>query len=308
MIACREHAGMMLRVFFLSIYVPRRLPARNPNTIRLYEYCFARLATFLGREPIVADLRDESILIAFLEDYGAGRSAVSRNKFKNHLAALAGLAHKRGLIRTVPELPDLAEPRRIPESLPPATVARLVAVCGGSPGFVCGLPSPLYWAALFLTAIATGLRAGALFALRRRDVDLPGRSVLATAETQKQNADQRLRIPPIAVAAIRAIWLPDRELLFPWNRHPTTRYHYLRKLTRAAGLPDDRRHKLQALRRTCATWTKKYGGDATAQLGHSSDAVTRASYLDPTEDRQAADVIPWELLLPPDDPPADFSI
>lgn len=284
------------------------MPARNPNTLRLYEFCFARLAAFLDREPLVADLQDECTLIEFLEWYGAGRSAVSRNKFKNHLQALAGLAHKRGLIRTVPELPDLPEPKRLPESLSPDTVRRLVAVCAGSRGEICALPAPLYWAALFLVAISTGLRAGALFALRRRDVDLPGRSVLATAETQKQFADQRLRLAQVAAAALTAIWLPERELVWPWDRHPSTRYHHLRKLTRAAGLPDDRRHKLQALRRTCATWTKRYGGDGTAQLGHASDATTRRYYYDPTADIQAADCVPWDLLLPPDDGPADFEI
>lgn len=301
MICFADSSQMLLADFFRRVYVPRRLPGRNPNTLRLYAHLLYFFSRFLGRDAKVADL-DEPTALEFLDWYGSTRAPRSRNRVRDQLLALAGLAQRQGLLRIVPDLPKMPEPRRAPQSLTPDQVARLLAACAGLHGEICAVPAALFWRTLFLVGLSTGLRASALFALRRADIDFADRSLLARAETQKQNADQRLRLTPAALAAIAAIWEPDRELLFPWDRHPTTRYHYLRRLCVAAGLPDDRRHKLHALRRTCATWTHRYGGDATAQLGHADNATTRRHYLDPSAYRQAADVVPWDELLPPDDP------
>lgn len=56
-----------------------------------------------------------------------------------------------------------------------------------------------------------------------------------------------------------------------------------------------------ALRRTCASHLAVAGADATAYLGHSSDAITRRHYLDPRIVRargvRAIDAVP--RLEPP---------
>lgn len=85
----------------------------------------------------------------------------------------------------------------------------------------------------------------------------------------------------------RTTWKPQSQTF-----HGTWYYH-LRAILGLAGLPTDRRSMFHRIRRTHATHLYVRGGDPTQSLGHASDAMTRAYYLDPRQANKgyAADLL-----------------
>ncbi len=281
----------LLADWFDGYYRPRRLPDNNPETRRKYEILFRHFGRFLGRSPGIADLNEDSI-VGFLSAFARGHHPVTTNSSRSQLLALARYAHAKGFIREVPDVAKLKEPRRLPDAWTVEQVGLLLGAARQTRGEICGLPSPRYWSAVILLAYDTGLRAGALFSLPRENVDLCDRTVFARAEIQKQYADQLLRFAEDTAEAITSIWFPERYLLFPWQKHRASLYNHWHRIVGAAGLRCTRRDQFQKFRRTNATIGKRHGADATAQLGHSSDYVTRRHYLAPEASVQAADVMP----------------
>lgn len=285
-----------LREFFEAVYVPRRLRQRNANTLRMYAILFRHLQRFLRRAPLLSDLNEDT-LSRFLDHFGHYHVPRGSNKLLAQLMALARFAVLKGMLPTIPDLLPVPEPKRIPQAYTLTQAQALLAAAGECRGEICGIPAPLFWTAFFRVGIECGFRVGALFKILRRNVDLEQRTIFVPAESQKQYADQRLRFSKRTLAAIRAIWYPERKCLFPWNLDPSSRYNHLDRILRRAGLPLGRLNKFQKLRRTCASLGKRYGADATAQLGHSSEEVTRRWYLDTSDFVQTADVLP-EFQLP----------
>jgi len=263
----------------------------------------------LRRPAMVSDLTDETIA-GFLAWYSSQRlyrwskrMPVPRtvNKLRDQLLALAKLAQQKGLLREVPDVRSLPEYHHTPEAYNPADINALLVACRALPHSYCGIPAGLYWQAAILVSYDTGIRSGTLWQLQLTDVSLSSRSIRFRAETQKNRQAQILRIHSQTVAAIHKIWQPEREPLFPWAAHPQTRINHYRKILIAAGLPTGRMEMMHKLRRTTATLMHNAGGDATQQLGHSSDAVTRRSYIAPDLSQQACDLLP-RPVLPDDDP------
>ena len=71
------------------------------------------------------------------------------------------------------------------------------------------------------------------------------------------------------------------DTLFLWPMDQSGLYNHFKKITGRAGLGTGRDVMFHAIRRTTASHLAAAGGDATAYLGHSSDRITRRSYLDP---------------------------
>jgi integrase len=177
--------------------------------------------------------------------------------------------------------------------------------------------------ALYVLALATGMRLGELLALRWRDVDLEGGSlqVRATlqytidgfvfAEPKTAQSRRRIALSQTAIAALtqhRAVQAQERlnlgpawedgDLVFP-NRlgKPMDGIHLLRRnfypLLTKAGLPRMRFHDL---RHTAATLLLGRGINpkiVSELLGHSQIAITLGlySHVTPHMQQQAADAM-----------------
>lgn len=300
---------MMLAEFFARLYQPRRLLGRSPETVRRYENTLGHFKRFLKRLPRVSDLNEDTIsdFAAWFAALPVGkyrptdRKPATINKAITNLVALAKYAHAKRLLGEVPDVRTVPDYRRAPApGYTQDEMERLLAACWGRRGDVAGIPAGRYWLALTLILYYSGARPGVVWSLSMGHVDLNRETVFLPAEHQKQRVDQVLRIGPDAVSAVRAILKPPRDRLFPWSLNPSMRYYHWHRILQSAGLPVVHRDQFRKLRRTCATLCHVNGADATAQLGHSSDAVTRRHYLTDTGP-QAADVIP-RLRLPSDDP------
>jgi integrase len=103
----------------------------------------------------------------------------------------------------------------------------------------------------------------------------------------KNRHGKRFRLGPDAIQAIRDIWTPARELLFPMSDSNLQRMgEDFNAILRLAGIPKSRRRSMTQLhkwRRTVATMAAVNSGlpAAVALLGHSGPEITRR-YIDPT--------------------------
>jgi hypothetical protein len=135
-----------------------------------------------------------------------------------------------------------------------------------------------------LTGYWSALRCGSLLKLKRRDVDLQSGWLNVRAKITKQKRGKRFRLGDDALAALRQIWHPERELLFPLSFERRAFFRRLARIIRTAGVaPSTRRAMtlMHKLRRTTATLLAAREGihAACELLDHSSTYVTRL-YID----------------------------
>jgi len=169
--------------------------------------------------------------------------------------------------------------------------------------------------ALYVVAVATGLRMGELFALQWTDIDLEagritvrhtltevcGKQGLAQPKTDKGR--RSVELPKTAVVALEGHrrsmlreGLAGTKFMFTnqqgnWLRRSHFHRQHFKPLLRKAGLPDMRFHDL---RHTAATLMLAQGTHAKIvqeRLGHSQISVTMDTYSHvlPTMQREAAD-------------------
>jgi integrase len=180
--------------------------------------------------------------------------------------------------------------------------------------------------ALWVTALATGMRQGELLALRWEDVDLDSGRVavrhtlgmvdghLALLETKTQKSRRTIVLPDMAVSAVRAHRTRQRmERLVAGSRWTDTGHVFTTsvgtplhasRVVRAyhdaldrAGLPRSRFHDL---RHATATYLLSRGmtlQDVKEQLGHSSIVLTSNTYGHVLDARRSAMARELEAVL-----------
>jgi integrase len=223
----------------------------------------------------------------FLAWAGETRSPATCNKLRSYLRALLHFAQRQHLLSFdwLDDISRMPSPRRVPRAFLLCELEAMLEACRGLAGAVMQeIPAGLFWEALLLTLYDTGLRVSACLAIQRADVDMDAGWVLVHGETQKQRADQLLGLSEQTVEALRRIWSPPRELLFPWTFSRTALRRRLLSILKRAGVAHGMaaggRGLWQRFRRLTASELQAHGANPTAVLGHSSPLVTRA-YLDP---------------------------
>ncbi len=276
--------------FFDDYYRPNK--RLMDSTAGIYGVTLRSFARALHRQPILDDLTEDKIN-KFLCHYSRGHRPDTTRTLRKHLIALATYAHKRGLLTEVPDVPHISATNRMPEAYTPEEMSRLIEAAKSTPGWHQGIRRSRILLAIILVAYDTGQRGGTIKRLLFSDIrpDIPA-ILFRAGLTGKQRHDQLLRISESTLEAIEAIREPEREFIFYTVMCSATWYSQIRKTLKRAGLPFGRRDQLQRIRRTTATLMHRAGGDATMQLGHSSDAITRRHYLDTSADLQAVDLIP----------------
>ncbi len=281
--------------FFNSVYRPRRLLGCSPATVKHYQVAIRHLNRFFGHPATLEDIADEDRVTEFMEWFSVGRKPATIATQRSQMVALLSYAHRRGLIAIVPDIPRVPQLYRAPNSYTVEEVDRLVKAARDASGEICGIPASFYWVANFLIVYDTGVRTRALWAIELPHLRLDVPVIVFPPENMKNRKGQILRVAPSTAKIIMRTLAVPRRRLFPEHWCEATRYRKAKVFFEAAGLPYGRHDLYQRLRRTNGTMTHAKGGDATAQLGHSSDAVTRRHYLDQSNNIQAADLLdhPW---------------
>jgi integrase len=265
----------------------------NDRSVRMYESTLDRFRDFLGHEPTVDDL-DDLIAAKFLRWRGTTVhsqrrgliSPASLAKDSAHLRSIwTWLAKKRWKKSDgeLLEFPDYARPR-VPKPRPVAyTVEELQALIEAArhrKGLVGDVPAPWYWITKIRAMFETGERIGAVMQLRWGEVDLERRTLTFLAATRKGHRETITRAISADLAEMMALQKrPADRLVWPWleNRKMLSCYASLKVLCRLANVPY---HPFHSIRKSTASYLKKAGKSAKAQLGHASEEMAETHYYD----------------------------
>lgn len=270
----------MLR-FLHDTYVPLRLEIK-PDSVRQMESTIRAYAAWLGREPTVDDLTEDS-LRRFLTAYKTGRSGATVNSRRTHLLAIWRCAWDEGRLPAPPrasKVPKAKPPTIIPEAWSPAEVGRILASARNQPGEIEGIPACDWWESLLLVFYDTGERKSAVLRTRPGDLDLDQCWVLFP-----DTKGDRPRLCPIhsdTVAACRKVCDRSRDRVWPWPHSGEwldQRFRFLLDTARVA-YGRGRGGLFHKLRRTSGTLVEANGGDGAKHIGDTR-RVFETHYLDP---------------------------
>lgn len=279
-----------LRHFYDAEYRPLKALGASDRHAGDYATMFNAWREHLGHDLRLSDLSDALAADHFAWLLQRGLLPITVNtKHRTPLFALWRFAEEQGHVKTRPKLGRLRVTSDEPDSFSNDELRRLIdaTLKVRWRADLGGIPRGKYFRALLLFAYWTALRRSSLLKLKRADVDLITGWVTVPGNAMKGRRGKKLRLGADAIEAARAIWQPERELMFPCPCHRRGFYRSLNRIFAAAGLPPNggrRMQKLHKIRRTSATLAAKECGIQAAcdLLGHSSEYVTRR-YVDPSK-------------------------
>ncbi len=265
-----------------TLYFPQSLTIRSESTRKQYLFALNDFCRFLGREPIIEDLR-KPIIIGFLK----WLESVSRlapktcNERTGRLRALWSWLFEEGMVTLPPPRNvRIPEPEKMPTAWTAEELRRLYIAAGEQPGQVSGIHAGLFWQTLLCWLWNSGSRYGETMALEWSMVDTCRQLVIIPPSARKgRKKTGRYALWPDTLKMLESIRteLPN---VFPWDKCEGSYYHTWDVILKRAGLPTGRNRKTQSIRVSHATWLAASGGDATGSLMHSDAATTRKHYID----------------------------
>lgn len=273
---------MLLHDLLRHRYAPAK--GLSDRSVGIYAHSVHLLETFLGRPATVDDLAEDTV-IAFLRwrertaysSRGIPRPATVA-KDRTQLLSLADYAFRKRLLAEAPVVKPLRVPKKLPRGFTVDEVSRLIRACASRRGTICGIPAPAWWSSLIWAAWCTAGRRGELLALRWANVDTIRREVVFRADTRKGHTRDIVRTIDQRLAdQLESRRGAPGDLVWPWDRFPTSLYGSMRCLCKSASVPQLRLH---AIRKASASYVAAGGGDAVDHLDHSDPSITRDHYLD----------------------------
>ena len=279
-----------LRHLFETQYRPERLLDATAIYVNEIRATLVRLNRHFGRELLLDELTNELAAdhFAWLRDQGLKPASINSGH-RATIFAIWRFAFERKLIDRGPSVRKLRETREEPDSWTIEEARRIVSAATLVPfkDSIGGIEPGSWWKAILLVCWWTALRRKSLLAIKRDHVNLDTGWLTLKGDSIKNKRGKQFRIGADAVCAIRDIWLPDRELLFPWPDRIEKLHHDFRRILAAAGVRNGHRtglNQFHKLRRTVATQVAVNSGieAASSLLGHSSQQVT-LRYVDPSK-------------------------
>jgi integrase len=296
---------MTLDRFLADVYVPLRLRSRSPESVRLLRHAITQFSRWLGRPATLDDL-DDLVVSQWLTKMAEKKSPNSVARERSGILAIWNLAQGRGLVRLRPTVAPELIPQSTPRAFTTAELARLAEAAKWSSGWVGPVPASTFFRALIAVGLETGERINALLKTPRQCWQRP--TLTVPAVIRKGRRQERVyELSPEACELVDAVTAHDGPTVFWWIASDTALRKRWKTITRRAGLGDGRDVQFHALRRSTASHLAAAGLDATSYLGHSTDRITRRSYLDPRV-VDASRPKAWQSLprifKPEPDPPA----
>lgn len=274
-------ATLFLSQFLESVYLAERpdIQEGSAEQLRIAVRLFER---WLGRPAEAKDL-SAATLVAWMKWLAAERSPRTVNSKRGAILAVWNAMADRGLCDPPRRLPKLREPERIPVAWTIEEINAIFETCMRLPGEWEGVPVSLCWIVAILVCWDTAGRLELVLRARVRDVLFDRKKLFVPAEHIKgKRRDELIDLHEQTLHAI-ALTLPsNRERLFPFPFKRRAVWTHLKRILRAADLPDDRQHMFHCFRRTAESYAARERGLewAAAAVGHSVE-VARRSYISP---------------------------
>jgi len=270
---------MHLETFLTTVYVPLRLRGRSPESIRLLRHAITQFSKWLGRTATLDDLED-LVVSQWLTAMAATKSPNSVARERSGLLALWNLAQGRGLVKLRPTVATELVPQTVPRAFTSDELVKLAASAKQSTGWVGPVAAGVFFRALIAVGLETGERINAILKTPAYGWNRP--TFCVPASVRKGRMQERVyELSPEACSLVDAVSRHEGPTVFWWIASGTSLRKRWKTITRRAGLGDGRDVQFHALRRSTASHLAAAGIDATAYLGHSTDRITRRSYLDP---------------------------
>jgi integrase len=281
-------------------YFPKNLRLRSEKTKSDYRYALRALGSFLGRQPVLSDLNDDTITEWTKKMLDGKCSVYSIRERMGRVLSLWNWCAKRRMVEHFPTITRPPAPDPVPFALTQKQVAALFEAADEERGLIEGIKARLWWRAFLGFVYVTAERRGAALSLRWADVDLDTGVAQIPAKYRKGRLKHATyHLPAEVVEMLRRIQQPTRELVFPWPYSEGKYFHNFGRIAERAGLPNNAKTKTHCLRATHATIKTVLGGDASKALMHSDNATTRKHYIDarhlPPDTTRVP--IPWEQTV-----------
>jgi integrase len=296
---------MTLSKFLVDIYVPLRLRGRSQESVRLLRHAITQFSRWLGRDATLEDL-DDLVVSQWLTAMAAKKSPNSVARERSGILALWNLAQGRGLVRLRPTVAPELVPQGTPRAFTVDELGRLADAAKLSYGWIGPVQARVFFPALIAVGLETGERISAILNTPRSCWARP--VLVVPAGVRKGKRQERVyELSPEASDLVDAVVRHEGPTVFWWPYSGTALRKRWKTITRRAGLGEGRDVQFHALRRSTASHLAAAGLDATSYLGHSTDRITRRSYLDPrvVDSRRPK---AWQSLprvfRPDQDPPA----
>ena len=270
---------MTLSEFLHSVYVPLRLRGRSHNSVRLLEHAIRQYSKFLRRDATLEDF-DDLTVSQFLAHRGAKLSPYSVERERSGLLALWRLVADRRLVDTRPCVQAELLPEKAPRAFTVAELERLYEAAESTPGYIGPVKAAAFWPAVIMALYESGERIEAALHIPPECYSAPFLRVPAGIRKGRR-VERVFELTAATCQLVDVAAQHDQPTLFFWPMDPSGIYNHFKKITARAGLGTGRGVMFHCIRRTTASHLHAAGGDATAYLGHSSDRITRRSYLDP---------------------------
>lgn len=289
----------VLPELFENGYVPLRLAGKSFKTVLGYRSAVNAWMRLMGPVPVARI--DTRLFAEFQQRILREVGVATANTYCAHLMVLLRFSTDEdiGLLVRPPKWRKLKEPKRVPLALTVEEFAQVLATAQRWPGTIAGWPAPAWWTALLLVCWETGLRYTALLLLRSVDVVWESGGLFCQADTQKDKEAMWFPLPPHVLEAVREIYDPARELLFPRDVTIDCVGRWFRNILNQSGIyaPKGCGQRFHRFRRSKASYTEAMGGNPTRALGHSGRSVTER-YFDPRIVRPVAQPLMPSPLCP----------
>lgn len=294
----RYYGGVHLRKFLSTLVRPER--TRKVPTLKEAYYEFVRPVRTVAKEtlrmerlaiekferlvPIVSTSDVTEVDSVTLARFKASWIQLSMGKpttFNKHLSKIKSIMASLVEIGVIPYVPRC---KRLPErdapirTLSADVVDGIYRACSAATWPVkYRVPPELYWRAIVILGVNTGLRRGDLLALEWEDIDFEKKTLRYTAG--KTGKTRVLPISDSCVRHLRQMQTTGRKKVFYTTRCNRQFYREWHRIQRKAGVTDH--FKIHDLRRTCGSRVYRAAGVNAASefLAHSSIAVTKRHYV-----------------------------
>lgn len=273
----------------LSVYVGRYVLEHDlaESSVEQLQLRAKLLTDFAGGKLCLCEIDAELVNRWLVSRQQKGLSPDTVHGDRSKIIALLNAASESGLCPPLGKVRRIKRPRKIPRAFTHDDVAKVLAVVKKLRGNIklgrkdTGTSRRLYWVAFILAAYDSGLRRSDLLSVERNWVrpDDGGGSLCLVQKKTGRVIYRRFR--QSTMAAIDAL-CAGRTTGPIWCGYPTRRVwcQAFKRLCKKAGVDGSAKF----LRRSGASYTaREHGRDAAKQfLGHATDYVADASYIDPS--------------------------